>query len=72
MKYVVRFVMFWYDFLIGDCWQIAAGVVVALLIAAALVGAQPALNEAMGPVLAVAIAVVLGGSVWLGWRQRGT
>ena len=33
MKYIARFGMFWYDFLIGDCWQIAAGVVVALAVA---------------------------------------
>ena len=30
MKYVVALVRFWYDFIVGDDWQIAAGIVVAL------------------------------------------
>ena len=30
MKYVLGFLQFWYDFVIGDCWQIAAGVLVVL------------------------------------------
>ncbi len=70
MKYVARFGMFWYDFLIGDCWQIAAGVVVALAVTAAMVGIEPSLSEAFGPVLGLAIAAILAGSVWLGWHQR--
>jgi hypothetical protein len=70
MKYAVRFVMFWYDFLIGDCWQIAAGVVIALTISAVAIGVQPSLSESFGPVLALGIAAILSGSIWLGWRQR--
>jgi len=30
MKYIVRFVRFWYDFIVGDDWTIALGVVVAV------------------------------------------
>jgi hypothetical protein len=71
MTYVVRFLMFWYDFLIGDCWQIAAGVVVALAVSAIAIGVQPSLSEAFGPVLGLGIAAILTGSIWLGWRQRG-
>ena len=36
MKYVTGFFVFWYDFIIGDDWRMAAGVVVALGAAAAL------------------------------------
>lgn len=32
MKYVVNFVMFWYDFIVGDDWRLAAGVVAGLLV----------------------------------------
>jgi hypothetical protein len=35
VRYVKGFFAFWYDFLIGDDWRIAAGTVVALLLAAA-------------------------------------
>ena len=70
MKFVVRFLMFWYDFLVGDCWQIAAGVVAALILGAALIALQPSLSEAFGPVLAVLVAAIVAATVWLGWRQK--
>lgn len=31
MKYIRGFFLFWYDFLIGDAWEVAAGVVLALI-----------------------------------------
>ena len=30
MRYVVAFVRFWYEFVIGDDWRVALGVVAAL------------------------------------------
>jgi hypothetical protein len=30
MSYVVKFLRFWYSFIVGDDWRIAAGVVIAL------------------------------------------
>jgi hypothetical protein len=30
MKHIARFVRFWYDFIVGDDWTIAVGVVVAV------------------------------------------
>jgi hypothetical protein len=30
VKYVVAFFRFWYDFIVGDDWLVAAGVVVGL------------------------------------------
>lgn len=32
MKYIEAFFRFWYDFLVGDDWKIAASVVATLLI----------------------------------------
>jgi hypothetical protein len=40
MNAVRRFGHFWWDFIIGDDWRIAAGVVVALAAAAALAAAD--------------------------------
>jgi hypothetical protein len=34
MRYVKAFLRFWYDFIIGDDWVIAAGVVAALALTA--------------------------------------
>jgi hypothetical protein len=36
MKYVVAFLRFWYDFVVGDDWRTAAGVVLALAVTALL------------------------------------
>jgi hypothetical protein len=32
MRYVVAFLRFWYEFIVGDDWLVAAGVVAALAI----------------------------------------
>lgn len=39
MKYVVSFGRFWWDFVVGDDWRAAAGVVLAIGATAALAGA---------------------------------
>ncbi len=70
MSLAVRFLKFWYDFLIGDCWQIAAGVVAALVLCALVVGAQPDLGVALGPALPLLIAALVAGTVWLAWREK--
>ena len=31
MKYIKGFFAFWYDFIIGDAWEVAAGVAVCLV-----------------------------------------
>ncbi len=70
MSLVVRFLRFWYDFLIGDCWQIAAGVVIALVLAAVVIGVDAGLAADVGPLLALLIAAVVAGTVWLAWREK--
>ena len=55
MKYVIGFLRFWYDFIVGDDPWIAAGVVAAIGLTA-LIGAWW--------VMVVAVIAVLTGSVW--------
>ena len=38
MRYVVGFLRFWYDFVVGDDWRIALSVVAAIGLTALLVG----------------------------------
>jgi hypothetical protein len=67
MRHVRTFLGFWYDFLVGDDWTVAAVVLAAL---AATVG----LSRAAMPswwVLPVAILVVLPASLWRAQRRRG-
>ena len=50
MRYVAAFVRFWYEFIVGDDWRIAAGVVAVLAIGALAVSAgyvAPALTLAL-------------------------
>jgi len=39
MKYITGFFQFWYDFIVGDDWTVAAVVVVALALTALLADA---------------------------------
>jgi hypothetical protein len=60
VKYVVAFGRFWWDFIVGDDWIIAVGVLVA-------VGATAALAHAGRPawfLLPVIVLVTLGTSVY--------
>jgi hypothetical protein len=55
-----QFGAFWYDFVIGDDWQVAAGVVIAL-------GATYGLHRAAVPawwVVPVAVLLLLPYSLW--------
>ena len=60
MNRIKAFGAFWYDFVIGDDWRIAAGVVVALGLTAAIAGT----TVAAWWVLPVAVLLLLGASVW--------
>ena len=51
------FFRFWYDFIIGDCWEIAAGVVL-VLVASILVVRTQAIPHSVLPFL-VAAAIML-------------
>jgi len=57
VKWIRSFLLFWYDFVVGDDWRVAAGVAVALGATAGLVHAA-GLNAWW--LLPVAVAVLLG------------
>lgn len=60
------FLAFWYDFVVGDDWRIALGVVVAL---AATFGLSRTSVPAWW-LLPVVVAVTLAVSLWLATRRR--
>jgi hypothetical protein len=39
VRYVVAFLRFWYEFIVGDDWRVAAAIGVAIAVTAALAGA---------------------------------
>jgi len=59
MTYVRRFARFWYDFLIGDKWELFVGPIVAMLVVGVAVntGLDPTL---CGPLFFVLVALVGG------------
>ncbi len=60
MKYITGFFQFWYDFIVGDDWTVAAVVVVALALTALL--AHNAI--AAWWLMPLAVALVLSASLW--------
>jgi hypothetical protein len=59
MKPVLRFLSFWYDFVVGDDWTIAVGVMIALVATVLLVGA----GIAGWWLLPAAVVILLGWSL---------
>jgi hypothetical protein len=66
VRRIEAFLRFLWEFVVGDDWRIAAGVVVALGVTALIAGT----SVAAWWVLPVAVAVVLVASVWLAARPR--
>jgi hypothetical protein len=60
MKYITGFFEFWYDFIVGDDWTVAAGVIVALAITALLAHN----NIAAWWLMPLAVALMLTESLW--------
>jgi hypothetical protein len=65
MRYVVAFGRFWWDFIVGEDWRVAASVAVVLLVAGVAVSAELAsdgvLTVATGTALALlAMASIVG------------
>ena len=59
MNVVIGFGKFWYDFIVGDDWRIAASIVVALLLTGVLAHA----HIAAWPLLPLAVILTLAASL---------
>jgi hypothetical protein len=60
MIYLMNFLRFWYDFIVGDDWTIAAGVVIALALTGVLVQRE---LEAWW-LMPIAVVALLAASLW--------
>jgi hypothetical protein len=67
VRYIVAFFAFWYDFIIGDDWTVAAGVVVALIVTGLLVLA----GFTVWWLMPLVVLVLLGASVQRVARATG-
>jgi hypothetical protein len=72
VRLVKGFGRFWWDFIVGDDWRIAAGVVVVLTAGALLVANTSAPDGVVAGVVAVGIvAVAIGSIAASAMRARG-
>ncbi len=67
MRYITGFLAFWYDFVVGDDWTVAVGVIIALAITALLVHS----GVTAWWLLPLAVVALLATSVWRVARQDG-
>ena len=63
MRFARGFLRFWWDFIVGDDWRIAAGVVVVLASGALLVARTTAPDGLVAALVALGIVVVAIGSI---------
>ena len=65
MRWITSFLLFWYDFIVGDDWLIAAGIVIALALSMLLVGR----GVDAWWLMPLAVVVLLGISLWRETRR---
>ena len=63
MRLLRGFARFWWEFVVGDDWRIAAGVVGVLAVAALLVSQSNVSHALVAVVAAVGVALVAVGSI---------
>lgn len=63
MRYVRRFFRFWYDFVVGDDWRIAAGVAGVLAAGGIVVSTIEAPDALVAILVLLGIVAVVGTSV---------
>ncbi len=66
MRYITGFFEFWYDFVVGDDWTVAAGVIIALALTALLAHN----NIAAWWLMPIVVALALTESLWRVARKR--
>ncbi len=69
MRFVRGFLRFWYDFVIGDDWRIALGVVLVLAAGAVLVATGAVSDAVLVPLVAAGIVGVVSASIVAGARR---
>ena len=70
MNFISAFLGFWYDFIVGDAWEIAVGVLMVLAIGATLLRTHTIEPEAVPLLVAAGICVVVAISIAIEVRRR--
>ena len=70
MGFITGFFRFWYDFIVGDAWEIAAGIVVVLALGALLLSTGAVAASVVPLLVGACIVLVVAGSIWTEARRR--
>ena len=70
MNFITVFFRFWYDFIVGDAWEIAAGVLMVLALGATLLRSRSVEQEAVPLLVAAGICAVVAISIAMEIRRR--
>jgi hypothetical protein len=70
MGFIAGFFRFWYDFIVGDAWDIAAGIVVVLVAGALLARADVLSEQQLTLLVGAGFVLVVGTSLLLEARRR--
>lgn len=66
MRFIVGFGRFWWDFIIGDDWKLAAGVAIVLTVGGVLVGETHLSSVALTLLVGAGIVLVVSTSIIAG------
>lgn len=66
MRFVVGFGRFWWDFIVGDDWKLAAGVAIVLAVGGTLTGETHLSNVALTLLIGAGIVLVVSTSIIAG------
>ena len=70
MGFITGFFRFWYDFIVGDAWEIAAGIVVVLVVGALLASTAALSSEQLTLLVGAGFVLVVGASLYFEARRR--
>jgi hypothetical protein len=70
MSLIIGFLGFWYDFIVGDAWEIALGVIIVLTLGAALLRTNSVDQEIVPLLVAAGIWAIVAGSILVEARRR--
>jgi hypothetical protein len=70
MSLIIGFLGFWYDFIVGDAWEIALGVIIVLTLGAAVLRTNSVDQEIVPLLVAAGIWVIVAGSILVEARRR--
>jgi len=70
MGFITGFFRFWYDFVVGDAWDIAAGIVVVLILGGLLARADVLAEQQLTLLIGAGIVAVVGCSLFFEAQRR--